>query len=81
MSYLTKENSDALVKAGVYPSDDALYLAHFAGASSAKKLYKADTLKPVEDVLSANVIKANPFLKGMKVIDVIAWARKKMGML
>lgn len=81
VAYLTKENSDALIKAGVYPSDDALYLAHFAGASKAKKLYQADTLEDAEKVLGENVIKANPFLKGMKVIDVIAWARKKMGML
>lgn len=81
VEHLTNENKDALLKAEIYPSKDALYIAHFAGASTAKKLYKADTLADASTVFSAAAIKANPFLKGMKVIDVISWARKKMNML
>jgi hypothetical protein len=43
------------------------------------KVMQADPNAPVESVLGAAVVKANPFLRGMTVAGLQAWADRKMG--
>jgi len=76
---LVGEDTAALRRAGVPVTEGTTYLAHFAGAGKAIRLMKADPNTPVESVLDANAIDANPkVLKGKTVGDVIAWANQRM---
>lgn len=56
-----------------------VYLAHFAGPAGAASLLNAHPEARVENVLSPEAIKANPFLKNMTVADIQRWASGKMG--
>lgn len=76
---LTKKNEQALRSAGIPVNDGTRYLAHFAGSGGAKALFAADPNAPVEQVLGAKVVAANPFLRGKSAADTIAWADRKMG--
>lgn len=78
MVALTRENENALRSNGLPITDGTRYLAHFAGATGAGRLLKADPSASVESVLGPDVIKANPFLKGKSVAWIINWANKKM---
>lgn len=78
MDALTSENTEALKAANLPVNDVTLYLAHFAGAGGAVALMQAEPDATAEEVLGANVIRANPFLKGFLASDVIAWAGDKM---
>lgn len=76
----TQENAVGLKSAGLPVTEGNLYLSHFAGIGGAKKLLQsADKSQPVVNVLGANVVAANPFLKGRSVQWTIDWAHKKMG--
>lgn len=77
----TQDNSDYLASKGFAVEDQTegmLYLAHFAGAQGAVALLSADPNASVADILGPGVMKANGFLNGMDVSDIIAWADKKM---
>ncbi len=78
MAKLTDQNEAALKRGGIDLTPGNYYLAHFAGAGGARALH-SNPNAPVEAVLGNDVVKANPFLKGMKSRDVINWAAKKMG--
>ncbi len=56
-----------------------LYAAHFLGVGTANKVLTANQNTPIDQVVSAAVIKANPFLKGMTVGDFGKWLEKKTG--
>lgn len=73
------ENTGVLNKAGLPVTPGTTYLAHFAGPQGAVNVLKADPTASVESVLGANVIKANPFLRGMTIADMRGWADRKMG--
>jgi len=73
------DNGQILSKAGVPVTPGTTYLAHFAGPQGAVSVLQADPNAPVSDVLGAAAVKANPFLKGMTVSGLQAWADKKMG--
>ncbi|MHC2867991.1 hypothetical protein ACVIYH_009124 [Bradyrhizobium diazoefficiens] len=73
------QNQTILSKAGVPVTPGTTYLAHFAGPGGAVKVLQADPNAPVEAVLGAAAVKANPFLRGMTVSGLQAWADKKMG--
>lgn len=79
MDDLLADNSKALQDAGFAADPGNLYLAHFAGHGGATKLLRADPNAPVASVLGQKVVDANPFLRGMRAADVIAWAQRKMG--
>ena len=73
----TKDNQNYLAKRGVEPTPGATYLAHFFGAGGATSVLKNPN-DLVSDHLSANAIKANPFLAGKTGSDMLSWAEKKM---
>lgn len=79
MDDLLAANETSLRKADIPISSGNLYLAHFAGPGGAKKLHAAARRASAESVLGADVVRANPFLRGMTAGDVIAWAERKMG--
>lgn len=60
------QNASRLKAAGIENPDDAdLYMAHHFGAEGALKIMNAPLNAPLENVLSPEVMKANPDLKGM----------------
>lgn len=73
------DNGAILSKAGLPVTPGSQYLAHFAGPQGAVKVLQADPSAPVESVLGAAAVKANPFLKGMTAQGLQAWASKKAG--
>lgn len=79
VGYLTEDNSQFLQNQGVEASSGNVYLAHFLGPRGAVELVKADPGASAESIVGADVVNANPFLKGKTAADVIAWAEKKMG--
>jgi hypothetical protein len=73
------DNGEILAKAGLPVTNTTQYLAHFAGPQGAVKVLGADPDASVESILGAGAVKANPFLQGMTVADLQAWAGRKMG--
>lgn len=73
------QNQALLTKAGVPVTPGNTYLAHFAGPGGAVKVLQADPTAPVGTILGDAAVKANPFLQGMTVGDLRAWADRKMG--
>lgn len=74
-----EENAAILGAAGFQATAGNVYLAHFAGPGGAKAILGANDAASVSSVLPSGVIEANPFLRGMTVADVKAWAMKRMG--
>ncbi len=73
------QNGAILTKAGHAVTPGTTYLAHFAGPQGAVAALNADPSTPVASVMGAAAMKANPFLAGMTVGDLRAWADRKMG--
>lgn len=79
VAWYAHENGKYLASKGLPANDATLYLAHFAGPDGAAKILMASTDTPIESVLTAGQIKANPFLKGKTAGEVAQWAKGKMG--
>lgn len=75
----TAENERVLANAGHAATNGNLYAAHFLGAGGATTVLGAPDGAALEGLLPTEVIKANPFLKGMTVADFKAWADDKAG--
>jgi hypothetical protein len=73
------DNQAHLQRNGLPVTPATTYLAHFAGPDGAVKVLQAAPNAPIESVLAASAVKANPFLKGMTASGLQAWAAKKMG--
>lgn len=73
------DNQAHLQRNGLPVTPGTTYLAHFAGPGGAVKVLSADPNAPVESILGAAAVKANPFLQGMTAQGLQAWAAKKMG--
>lgn len=73
----TQANADSLRGAGIPVTRGNLYAAHFLGAGDARRVLRAGSDTPVTDLLSPAVIKANPFLRNMRVSDFRAWTVRK----
>ncbi len=73
------DNGAILSGAGLPVTQGNTYLAHFAGPQGAVKVLSSDPSAPVESILGAAAVKANPFLQGMTAGDLQAWAGRKMG--
>ena len=61
------------------PRPAEVYAAHYFGPSGAKTFLSAEPGTPMESLFPANVIKANPNLKGKTSDQVMASLEKKMG--
>lgn len=83
VSAYASENENHLRGAGLPVNDGTIYLAHFAGAGGATKLLRAvqtgNGNASAEEILGADAVRANPFLKGKTAKDVADWAAGKMG--
>lgn len=79
MSALTDDNAAALRRIGAREDAGNLYLEHFAGQGGAEKILKAAPDTPIEQLLAADAIAANKFLRGKTASDVIDWAHARMG--
>lgn len=73
----TAENARMLKNSGVSLSNGTLYAAHFLGASDAVKVLQGAPSDLVAAHVSARVINANPFLRGMTVAEFKAWTNRK----
>jgi hypothetical protein len=73
------QNGAILSKAGHPVTPGNTYLSHFAGPQGAVSVLNADPSAPVASVMGPAAMKANPFLQGMTVGDLRAWADRKMG--
>jgi len=80
LSQLTAQNQTALQRAGLNATDAATYLAHFLGATGATRVLSAPTQTPINQVVGADQIQANPGVFGNVRTsgDLIAWASRKM---
>lgn len=75
----TADNAAYLRNRSIPTTPGNLYLAHFAGPGGAVQVLKADPSASVAAVLGQDKVRANPFLKGMTVSQLAAWADRKMG--
>lgn len=63
-------NARALANDGVPLTAETLYLAHHFGAQGAARLLRAGDDTPIENVVSASVIAANPTYRGLTIGQV-----------
>ena len=75
----TADNAKTLDRAGISASGANLYAAHFLGAGDAIKVLRAHGDMAMSDLVSSEVIAANPFLAGMTAHDFRRWAGSKGG--
>lgn len=75
---LAREGESYLKARGHNITAGRLYLAHFLGMEDAHRVLSATTTLPLDQLLAASVMDANPFLKGRDVAYVIDWAERKM---
>jgi hypothetical protein len=78
MRAFTQDNGNSLAKAG-YDDPANLYLAHRFGAAGAVSLLKADPNAPASQVLTPQVLAANPDLRTKTVGQIIAGNRAPGG--
>ncbi len=78
--HFRRENAQSLAAAGMPINPATEYMAHFFGAGGAVDVLSADPNAPLSSVVPAQVIEANPFLKGMTAHDAKVWAARKMTM-
>lgn len=72
MQAFTADNSATLQSAGLPVNNGSLYLAHRFGAEGAKGILGADPGTPAGQHFSADVMSANPDLKGKTLGQIIA---------
>lgn len=80
VTILTLENATVLTAAGIEPNFANLRLAHLVGAGAAVQLAKAEATVPVQSILGAKVVQANPFMAGMNAQQLLAWSGRNLGL-
>lgn len=75
---LTDENRNILEQKGIPINYETMYAAHFAGASTAVKIYKARDYEPISRYFTAGAMRVNPHLRGMSVGDFKQWVEHSM---
>lgn len=75
---LARENEAYLRSRGHEITAGRLYLAHFLGMTGADKALRANPNDTVLNVMGADVVESNKFLRNMKISDIWAWADRKM---
>lgn len=77
---LTEANARRLRDAGLPANNETLYAAWHFGAGKAIEFLNANASTPTAKLFSADVLKANPYLKGKTVGDVLAnWNDRAAG--
>lgn len=74
----SRENAQLLANAGVAPSFAHLRLAFLVGGSAAVKVLSAKPDDSVALLLDPAAVRANPFLNGMTVQDLVARAERDL---
>jgi hypothetical protein len=69
----------ALRSHGFQETPGSLYLIHFAGEEGGLHILRSDPATPIENIMSADAIARNKFLRGKTTGEVVAWADRKMG--
>ncbi|MDF3416139.1 M23 family metallopeptidase [Sulfitobacter sp. M57] len=75
---LARENEAFLRARGHKITAGRLYLAHFLGPGGAHTALRANPEASVLSVMGAQVVNANPFLRGKSIADLRAWSDRKM---
>jgi hypothetical protein len=75
----TESNAELVKQTGAPVTPGNIYLMHFAGEQGGRAILKASDGTRIEQVLGADAIAANPFLRGKSVGEVKQWASKVMG--
>lgn len=73
-----RESAEFLKGEGVRPTFAHLRLAFLLGPADAARVIQAQDRTPVRDLLSPAVIKANPFMRGMSVGDLLAKSERDL---
>ena len=73
------ENGAKLRAAGLPDTDGTRYLSHVTGPAGARAVLSADPSTPVSQVLQAQQVAANPFMRSMTAGDLAGWAAGKVG--
>lgn len=77
---LAQENAAALQRAGLPVTNETLYAAHHFGSAGGAKFARAAGDTPIEDILTADQLAANAYLRGKTKDEVIAnWNRRAGG--
>lgn len=81
MERLTRNNLNALKRAGIEGNAANAYLAHFLGPKDAIRVLRAAPGTPIEQVVSADSIAANRsvFNKAGTAGELVAWSGRKQG--
>lgn len=73
-----RESMEFLKEEGIRPTFAHLRLAFLLGPADAARVIQAEERTPVRDLLSVAVIKANPFMRGMSVSDLLAKSERDL---
>jgi hypothetical protein len=73
-----RESVEFLKEEGIRPTFAHLRLAFLLGPADAARVIQAQQRTPVRDLLSPPVIKANPFMRGMSVSDLLAKSERDL---
>lgn len=73
----TRDNANILQSRGIPLTNGNLYAAHFLGAGGASTVLRAADDTAIADLVSNEVIQANPFLADMSVGEFRQWAHRK----
>lgn len=73
-----RESVEYLKGEGIRPTFAHLRLAFLLGPADAARVIQAQDRTRVRDLLSPAVIKANPFMRGMSVSDLLAKSEKDL---
>lgn len=76
MGAFTEDNANTLRQNGIEPTSGNKYAAHFLGAGGAIRVLRQSDDTPLDAVVSADKIAANPHLRGMTVGQFKQWAGK-----
>lgn len=79
MRRFTEANGQWLQRGGFEADPGNLYVVHHLGQGGANTVLRAAPDMPIERLLSADVIKANPHMRGMTAGEFRAWAAERMG--
>lgn len=79
MRAFTEDNAAWLQRNGIEASPGNLYVVHHMGTGGAGKIFRAAADTPLAQLLTPEVMRANPHLEGMTAGSFRRWAAERMG--